>query len=149
MADSRTDTRTVREVMSTDIETCPKDASAVDAARIMRDRDIGAVLVTDGEQLVGIATDRDITVRVVADGMDPSSTPIEAATTLSLVTISPDTSIEEAAETMRREAVRRLPVVDGGRPVGIVSLGDLARDDEAADDAGIALSDISEAPPDN
>jgi CBS domain-containing protein len=149
MADSTTDTRTVREVMSTDIETCPKDASTVDAARIMRDRDIGAVLVTDGEQLVGIATDRDITVRVVADGMDPSSTPIEAATTLSLVTISPDTSIEEAAETMRREAVRRLPVVDGGRPVGIVSLGDLARDDEAADDAGIALSDISEAPPDN
>lgn len=142
-------TRTISEVMTTDIATCPRDATCMDAAKIMRDRDIGPVLVTEGDQLVGIATDRDITVRVVAEGMDPSTTPIDTATTMSLVTVSPTTTLEEAAATMKREAVRRLPVVDNGRPVGIVALGDLARDDQSADEAGDALVDISEAPPDN
>ena len=148
MSDQGSDTRTVAEVMSTQLATVASDATVVDAARLMRDQDVGAILLTDGDSLAGIVTDRDIAVRVVAEGIDPMEAPVADVASRSLATLSPQDTLDQAAEVMRTEAVRRLPVVEGGRPVGIVSLGDLAVEDESSDDAGIALSDISAAPAD-
>ncbi|MDQ1381500.1 MAG: hypothetical protein QOJ71_2219 [Actinomycetota bacterium] len=135
--------RTVREVMTSDIVTCDASTSLVDAARLMRDRDVGDVLVTDHNQLRGIVTDRDIVVRCVAEGVDVNQATIAGAMSSDIATVGPDTDVEEAARLMRRYSVRRLPVVENGAPVGIVSIGDLAIEE----DPNSALADISSAPP--
>ena len=120
--------RTVRDVMSTQLITCPASTSLPQAARIMRDQNIGDVLVTDGDRLQGIVTDRDIVVRCVTEGGDISQTQLGNACSPDLAFASPDMSIDEAAQLMGKKAIRRLPVVDNGRAVGIVSIGDLAVD---------------------
>jgi signal-transduction protein with cAMP-binding, CBS, and nucleotidyltransferase domain len=97
-----------------------------DAARAMRDGNIGDVLVTEGGQLVGIMTDRDLVVRVLAEGLDPSRTPLGTVCSRELTTVSPGDAIETAVARMRDSAIRRLPVVEDGRLVGILALGDLA-----------------------
>ncbi len=141
------DTRRVADVMSTDLVSVAGDATLAEAARLMRERDTGTVLVTDGDEIAGIVTDRDITIRAVADGLDVTSTAVSEVASQSVTTVSPTDTLDTVAETMRAQALRRVVVVADGRPVGIVSVGDLAQTDEAADDAGIALSDISAAPP--
>ena len=135
--------QTVREVMTTDIVSCPSAASVTDAARHMRDRDIGDVLVVDDGAVRGIVTDRDIVVRCVADANDCTNSRIGDIVSSDLKTITSDAPIAEAAKIMRDNALRRLPVVDDGTAVGIVSLGDLA---EAADPKS-ALGGISAARP--
>ena len=135
----------VRDVMTPDPVTVDSTATAVEAARKMRDMDVGAVIVVDDGEIGGIVTDRDITVRAVAEGIDPKTVTVGDVCTPSPTTISPDTSVDEALEIMEAEAIRRLPVVEEDRPVGIVSLGDLSHDD----DAGEALAEISDAPPNN
>jgi CBS domain-containing protein len=133
-------------VMTTDPRTVDTDDSIQDAARVMRDGDVGDALVAKGGQVKGIVTDRDIAVRCVAEGKDPSGTPVSEVYTSNVVTLSPDQSVDEAIKLMRQNDVRRLPVVDGdGRPIGIVSLGDLAVDR----DPDSALADISAASPNN
>jgi CBS domain-containing protein len=92
----------------------------------MRDQNIGDVLVTEGDRLRGIVTDRDIVVRCVTEGGDISQTRLINACSAELAFAGPDMSVDEAAELMGKKAVRRLPVVDNGRAVGIVSIGDLA-----------------------
>jgi CBS domain-containing protein len=106
---------------------------------------VGAIVVTEGEQVKGIVTDRDIAVRGVAEGLDPSSTVVEQISSSDLTTLGPDDSVEEAAGAMRDNNVRRLPVVEDGRPVGIISLGDVSQEQ----DAGETLADISAAAPNN
>jgi len=135
---------TVAEIMARDPQTVQADAPVREAASRMRDHDTGDVVVLDGQQLVGIVTDRDIAVRIVAEGRD-TATPVREACSADPTTVAPDTAIEQAAELMRRNAVRRLPVVEGDRPVGIVSLGDLAieRDEDSV------LADISAAEENN
>jgi CBS domain-containing protein len=113
------------------------------AARAMRERDIGDVLVTQDGRLVGILTDRDIVVRVVAAGQDPGATEIGAACSRELTLLAPGDSVETAIARMRERAVRRLPVVDGDAPVGVVALGDLAVERTPRS----ALGGISAAPP--
>lgn len=135
----------VRDVMTPDPVTVDITATAVEAARAMRDADVGAVIVLDDGAVGGIVTDRDITVRAVADGADPNGITLSEICTPSPTTISPDTSVDEALEIMQAEAIRRLPVVEGEQPVGIVSLGDLSHDE----DAGEALAEISDAPANN
>jgi len=137
--------QTVREVMTTNIVSCPSAASVTDAARHMRDRDIGDVLVVDDGAVRGIVTDRDIVIRCVADANDCSSSRIGDIVSSDLKTVPSDAPIAEAAKIMRDHALRRLPVVDAGTAVGIVSLGDLA---EAADPKS-ALGGISAASPNN
>ncbi len=132
---------TVAEIMARDPQTISADATVADAARRMRDSDTGDVLVLDGDTLIGILTDRDIAVRVVAEGRDPGTSAREACSDSALVTVTPDTTAERAAQIMRDEAVRRLPVVEGDRPVGVISLGDLAI--ELDEDS--ALAEISAA----
>ncbi|CAL9321483.1 Hypoxic response protein 1 [Streptomyces sp. SudanB135_2055] len=138
-------TRYVRDIMTGHPVTVEPLTSVTAVARVMRDRDLGAVLVTDGDELRGLVTDRDLVIRAVAEGGDPERTTVaRVCSDEELVTVGPDDELERAVELMREHAVRRVPVVDDGRPVGIVSLGDLAleRDPESA------LGDISVARPD-
>ena len=124
---------TVAEIMARDPQTVQADAPVREAAGLMRDADTGDVVVLEGGRLVGILTDRDIAVRVVAEG-GSADTPVRDACTTDPTTVTPDTRIEQAVELMRDRAIRRLPVVEGDRPVGVVSLGDLAieRDEDSA-----------------
>jgi CBS domain-containing protein len=132
----------IRDVMSSNLVTVGMGQTVIDASKAMRDNDVGDVIVVEGDQLLGILTDRDIVVRVLAEGKSPNAPASEIATT-ELTTLSPDDDAVEAVERMRGEAIRRVPVVEDGRPVGIVSLGDLAQ----SRDPSSALSDISSAPP--
>lgn len=135
--------QTLTDLMTPHPQTVSSDTPLVEAAKRMRDDGIGDVIVSDGDTLRGIVTDRDIVVRAVAEGLDPATTTCADICTSDLVTLSPDTSVEEAVTLMRERAVRRLPIVEDGRAVGIVSIGDLAieRDEDSA------LADISAAPP--
>jgi CBS domain-containing protein len=136
----------VRDVMTPEVVYLPAETTIDEAARAMRERDIGDVVVTEGPTLAGVVTDRDIVLRAVAERQDPMSTSLGAIATRDLVMIEQDASADEAANVMRERAVRRLLVCDDDRHlVGIVSLGDLAM----ARDPNSALSDISEAAPNN
>lgn len=139
--------RSVTEVMSEDLVTVTSKTTIAEVARLMRDNAIGPVVVVDGESVFGIVTDRDITVRAVAEGADPNTTPVTDVASTSVSTLAPGDTLDDAADAMRADAVRRLVVADRGRPIGILSLGDLAQTAEAADDAGVALGDVSAAPP--
>lgn len=133
----------VRDIMTSDPATVEPQTSVAQVARIMRDEDLGVVLVTDGDDLRGVVTDRDLVIRSVSEGGDPERTTVAGACSDDLVTISPDEDLGHAVQLMREHSVRRIPVVDHGHPVGIVSLGDMAmeRDPESA------LGDISAARP--
>lgn len=135
--------RSVNEVMTHDPQTVDAGDTLAEAARVMREADVGPVLVLDGGRVAGILTDRDIVVRAVADGRDPQSTHVREACSADLVTLTPDQSIDDAVRLMREHDVRRLPVVQDGRPAGILSLGDLA----VERDTDSALADISAASP--
>lgn len=128
--------------MSSDPVCLPAGSTVAAAAAAMRDADIGNVIVQDDGQVCGIVTDRDIVVRVVADGRAPDTVKLGEICSQDLTVVSPNDDVDDAVALMRGRALRRLPVVDGGRPVGIVSLGDLAveRDPESA------LGGISAAP---
>ncbi|GGT22650.1 CBS domain-containing protein [Streptomyces chromofuscus] len=133
----------VRDIMTGDPVTVEPQTSVTAVARIMRDQDLGAVLVTDGDHLRGLVTDRDLVVRSIADGGDPDEITVAAACSDDLVTVGPDEELTHAVELMREHAVRRVPVVQDDHPVGIVSLGDLAIEREPES----ALGDISAAKP--
>jgi CBS domain-containing protein len=136
--------QTLRDVMTADPLTVEATATVAEAALAMKGADVGPIPVIDkGGNLCGMLTDRDIAVRVVAEGLDPKTTKVGDLASLDLVTLSPDQSVEDAVRLMRERAVRRLPVVEGGTPVGIVSMGDLALEREPES----ALADISAAPP--
>ncbi|WP_369232024.1 CBS domain-containing protein [Streptomyces sp. R21] len=134
----------VREVMTPGVAAVRPDASLVEAAQLMRAQDIGDVLVTSDHQVIGVLTDRDITLRAVADGVDPLTVSAQAVCTPDPVVVGPDDAVTAAITLMRDHAVRRLPVVEDGHAVGMVSLGDLAR----AQDPASALADVSRAEPD-
>lgn len=102
------DSRPVAEVMTTQVVTVPSDAPVAEAARLMREHDIGPVVVVEGDQVRGIVTDRDITIRAVAEGRDVQSTPVSEVASQGVTTVSPDDTIDLAAETMRAEALRRV-----------------------------------------
>jgi CBS domain-containing protein len=123
----------IRQVMTADPVTVTPDTPVAAVARLMREKDIGNVLVAEGDTLRGLVTDRDLVVRVLAADGAAARTAAEACSS-ELVSVTPDDETAKAGELMRRHALRRLPVVDNGRPVGIVSLGDLAvdRDPESA-----------------
>ncbi len=133
----------VSDVMTSDPVTLSKDAPLVEAARLMRDQGIGDVIVIEGEAAEGIVTDRDIVIRAVAEGGDPNTMRLGQVLSGDLTSVSPDDPVERAVQLMRDRAVRRLPVVEDGKPVGVVSIGDLAMER----DAGSVLADISEEPP--
>jgi CBS domain-containing protein len=117
----------VRDVMTTQPVTVPPYTSLTAVAACMRDADVGCILVTsDDDTLHGVITDRDITVRATAEGLIAGSTTAHQAASGNLVTVAPDTTMCAAATLMRAHALHRLPVVDRGRLVGLLSLGDIA-----------------------
>jgi len=133
----------IKEVMTPDPVTVEANAPIAEAAKAMRESDIGTVIVLDRGKVSGLVTDRDIVVRGIAEGADPRSTPVRKVCSSNPLTLSPSDDVDKAVKVMREKSVRRLPVVEGSRPVGIVSIGDLAMDK----DPKSALADISAAPP--
>ena len=136
----------IAEVMTKNPYGVTTTATLNEAARMMRDQEIGDVLVMrDDGTLCGLVTDRDLVVRGLAEGLDPGSASVEDVCNHDPVTLSSDQPVEEAVAVMRQYNIRRLPIVDGENLVGILSLGDLAIEK----DPSSALADISKAPANN
>ncbi|CNE29827.1 signal-transduction protein [Mycobacterium tuberculosis] len=133
----------VNEVMTPVPVAVPPDTSLVEVGDLMRQHGIGDVLVVHEGRLRGLVTDRDIVVRAVARQRDMSGTTVADICSTNMITVAPGEDADEAVRLMRENAVRRIPVVDGDRPIGMVSIGDLAvqRDERSA------LADISAEPP--
>lgn len=136
--------QSIRDVMTSRPCTLRSSASVMEAAALMRDHDIGDVVVLENERLFGILTDRDIVVRVLAEGADASQMKVGEICSRNLTTIDPASGVGDAVRIMRDKAIRRLPVVEeNGEVVGVVSIGDIA----VARDRRSALGDISAAAP--
>ena len=135
---------TVKDIMTTDVKVCQPHDSLVEAAKIMRDVNVGIVPVCEGKKVIGMITDRDIVINAIADGKDGNTVHCHGVMTKDVTTVTPDTDVHECANIMSENQVRRLPVVDNGELVGICAIGDLARINIHIDEAGQALSDISE-----
>ena len=133
--------QTVRDIMTFAPLTLPMSAVATDAARLMKEQDIGDVIVVDGSRPCGIVTDRDLVVRVLGEARDPQQTKLSDISSPDLKAVRPDDPVDEAVRVMRSEALRRLPVTEDGQVVGVVSIGDLAIER----DPSSALADISAA----
>jgi CBS domain-containing protein len=119
--------KNIKEVMTTGVKACEPTATVVEAAKLMAQEDVGPTPIVEDGRLVGIVTDRDIVVKAVAQGKDVNSTKIGDIASRDLVTISPDMDMNDALELMAENQVRRLPVVEGDRLVGIVAQADIAR----------------------
>jgi CBS domain-containing protein len=139
--------KSVRNAMTEDPRSIGTSASVVDAARLMREAHIGSLPITDGEQLVGMITDRDITTRVVAETADPETTSVGDVCSRDVISVEADKDDEEAVELMARHQVRRLPVVENGRLIGIVAQADIAltEDEKKTGELVVAISEPSEA----
>jgi CBS domain-containing protein len=134
----------IRDIMTKDVHTLSADHTLTDAAALMRELDVGVVpIVGKSNELCGVVTDRDIIIRIVALGKDPQMTKIDSIMTKDIITITPDMDLDEAARLMASEKIRRLPVVDGVKLVGMISLGDLATNDQSDRMAGNVLEDVS------
>lgn len=134
----------VRDVMESKLEVIAPNQTLADAAKKMRDDDIGSLPIVEDSKLIGIITDRDIVVRCIANGADPKSTAVRDAASDDVVHCRADQTVEDATKIMAAAKVRRLPVIDADRRlVGIVALGDISREGSAAK-VGDALHDISE-----
>ena len=133
----------IGDLMTENPRTTRPDAPVVEAAKVMRDEDVGLVPVVEGDRLVGTVTDRDIAVRVVAEGRDPQSATVGEIASTELVTVDPQQDLDEALRLMASHQVRRLPVVEeDGRLVGIVSQADVARHGDDSQ-TGQVVEDIS------
>ena len=132
----------IRDVMTSNPRTVSPEDTIQNAARIMRDEDTGVVPVVENGRAVGVVTDRDIVVRAVADGQ--LDRPVREIVSGDVITARPDMSTKEAAQLMSEHQVRRLPVVENERLVGIVSIGDLAVKEGSDKRVGDALQDISQ-----
>ena len=133
----------VRDLMTSDPATVRPEDACARAATLMREEDCGSLPVTKDARLVGIVTDRDIVIRAVAAGRDPKTTPVSEVMSADPITIAPDTDADEAAKTMAEFQVRRLPVVEDGRLLGIVVTAQLARR-ESKGEMGETIKEISE-----
>jgi CBS domain-containing protein len=136
----------VRHAMTEAPQTCRPDMTAEDAAALMRQLDIGVIPVAEGGKLLGLVTDRDLVVRVLAERKDQAEVRLGDIATRSPVTVTPDTELSEARDLMAEHKVRRLPVVKGTELVGILSLGDVAVTAASERQVGETLERISESP---
>jgi CBS domain-containing protein len=136
--------QSIREIMTANPSTIEPGNSVVDAARIMKQEDAGVVPVTENGRLTGMVTDRDIAIRVVAEGKDPQSTTVREVASTDLVTVDPQQDLDEALRLMAQHQVRRLPVVEeDGRLVGVVAQADVAREGNDAQ-TGQVVQEISD-----
>lgn len=135
--------QTIQDIMTRDVQTISSQETIQRAAQLMDELNVGAIPVLDGDKLVGMITDRDITVRSVAAGQDPRSTKVTDVMSTDVRTCTPEQSVEDVLSQMGDVQIRRVPVVDeqSGKVIGIVSLGDVATSDAA--DVDVALDEIS------
>ncbi len=137
--------QSVREVMTTNVEYCTPLDNVYEVALKMKELNVGAIPICENDQLIGMITDRDLVVRGYAEKRSGSAQVTEVMSE-DLYTISADTAVEEAADLMAEKQIRRLPVVEKGSLIGIVSLGDISLNGPSADEAETALHEISEPP---
>ena len=133
--------QSIRDLMSEDVVTVSPEQSIEEAAQLMEQHDIGAIPVVSNGEVQGIITDRDITLRATADGNRNAS--VSECMTSHVTMVEANMDVHEAARLMADQQIRRLPVVENGQLVGMLSIGDLAREDIFDDEAEEALSDIS------
>jgi CBS domain-containing protein len=120
--------KTIRDLMTNNPCSIDADKPVAYAAKMMRDEDVGLAPIVEGEKLIGTLTDRDIAIRVVAEGKDPQSTTVREVATTRLVTVDPDQNLDEALRLMAKNQVRRLPVVEeDGKLAGVVAQADVAK----------------------
>ena len=136
--------QSIRDLMTENPCTIDADKSVVYAAKMMRDEDVGLAPIVEGDKLIGTLTDRDIAIRVVAEGKDPNQTTVREVASTNLVTIDPQQDLDEALRLMAKHQVRRLPVVEeDGRLVGVVAQADVAREGDDTK-TGQVVQEISE-----
>ncbi|MFK7695268.1 CBS domain-containing protein [Paenibacillus sp. HJGM_3] len=133
----------IRDIMSTDCVTVTLQDNLYEIAVKMKMNDIGFIPVVEGDKLIGVVTDRDLVIRGYAE-KHSGSTAVKEVMSTDITTITPETSVDEAAKLMAQNKIRRLPVVDNGKLVGVVAIADLAVREIFVNEAGMALSDISE-----
>lgn len=134
---------TIREIMTDEVECCTLLDNVYEVALKMKELNVGAIPIVDQKKLVGMITDRDIVLRCIAE-KHPASSKVEDIMSSQLITISPDAESKEAIKLMAEHQIRRLPVVENGELIGIVSLGDSAVREMTDDQAKVALTQISE-----
>ena len=134
----------IRDAMTSDPCAIDADKPVAYAAKMMKDEDVGFAPIVEGDRLVGTLTDRDIAVKVVAEGKDPQATLVREVAATDMVTVQPEQELSEALQLMARNQIRRLPVVEeGGRLVGVVAQGDVAQEAESQK-VGRMVEDISD-----
>lgn len=133
----------IRDIMTKEVETCSLLDNVYEVALKMKKENVGVIPIVDNEILVGVITDRDIVLRCIAE-KHPASSKVEEIMSTNLITASPETTTQEATRLMAKHQIRRLPIVEKGKLVGIVALGDLAVRDLTDQQASHALSEISE-----
>jgi CBS domain-containing protein len=135
----------VRHAMTEAPKTASPSMNAADAAALMKQFDVGVIPVVDDDQLLGLVTDRDLVVRVLAERKDPMDVHLSDVLTKTPITVSPDTKLSEARDLMAEHRIRRLPITKADRLVGILSLGDVALADASERAVGETLEEISES----
>lgn len=134
----------VRDIMTTQVDFAEANSSLVQIAQMMKKENVGAIPVCQGSKLLGILTDRDIVIRAVAEGKDLTSIKASDIMSANPVSVEPNVDIHEASRIMSENQIRRLPVIDNGKLVGMLALGDLAVENIHENEAGEALSGISQ-----
>jgi CBS domain-containing protein len=138
----------LKDIMTEGVETIPPDSTIADAADTMRNLDIGALPVCDGNRLVGMLTDRDITIRAVAEGRDPNKTRVSACMSPEVLYCFEDQAPEEAEKLMQQKQIRRLPILDRDKNlIGIVALADIATRIDDAEETARTVREISQLAP--
>ena len=136
--------QSIKDVMSSDPCTINADKSVAYAAKMMRDEDVGLAPIVEGDKLIGMLTDRDIAIRVVAEGKDPDQVTVREVASKQVVTVDPQQDLAEALRIMAKHQVRRLPVVEeDGRLVGVVAQADVAREGDDKE-TGQLVQEISQ-----
>jgi CBS domain-containing protein len=136
--------QSIKDVMTSDPCTIDADKSVAYAAKMMRDEDVGVAPIVESDKLVGMLTDRDIAVRVVAEGKDPERVTVREVASKQVVTVDPQQDLEEALRIMAKHQVRRLPVLEeDGRLVGVVAQADVAREGDDKE-TGQLVQEISQ-----
>jgi len=133
----------IKDIMTSSPITLTADRPVIDAATAMKENNIGDVIVMTEGKMCGVVTDRDIVVRVIAQGREPQTTKLGDVCSRDVASVGPDDDVDRVIDVVRKRSVRRVPVLDGGKPVGIVSIGDLAMERDQTS----ALADVSAAAP--
>ena len=137
--------QTVQTIMTKDVQTVSPDSTIKDAAQLLKSKDFGSVPVVEGRKVVGILTDRDIVIRIVADGRDPASSRVAEVMSKDIVTIRENTDLQEAERLMHDRQLRRLPVLnDQGELVGYLAMAKVART-ASPEQAGNVLKGVSQS----